>query len=415
MLERMSIDGMLASGASWQELREAQVRRIAEVNPRVNAIVEVLEASEPAPGPLHGVPLTIKDSIDVAGSVTRAGSKLRALSPPAAEDAPVVARLRAAGAVILAKTNVPDLVSSYETDNLLTGRTNHPSDAERTPGGSSGGEAAAIASFCSAGGIGTDGGGSIRVPAHFCGIVGFKPTHGRIPREGIWPQPGIVTDPGPMARTVGDVRLLFDLIKDPAPAVAATGRIGVMRSFAHPAIVAAVDRAAHRLADLGLAVEEFALTGFEKAPNLWAYFFGALSPNAAILAGGESEAHWTATEFHKPAPVSEPAAVRDALARREAYRVEAARQMAAFDAVLMPPCAIPAFRHRERRYDVAGQSIGQFAAMTSATLWNLLGFPALVVPYGTTEDGLPVGVQLAGKPNADELVLNLGERLTQDH
>src|SRR5271156_6230827 len=163
-------------------------------------------------GPLHGVPISIKSSIDVAGLLCECGSVLRKGNVPS-EDAPLVKRLRAAGAIILGNTNVPEFLMAYETDNLLYGRTNNPWDLSRTSGGSSGGEAAAIASGCSAGGVGSDGGGSIRVPAHYSGICGLKPTPGRVPSTGHFPssagpfaQLGVV---GPMARTVRDVERLF--------------------------------------------------------------------------------------------------------------------------------------------------------------------------------------------------------------
>src|SRR5208282_3219783 len=169
-------------------------------------------------GPLHGVPVSIKSSIDVAGHLCEAGTRLRA-GHIAADDAPLVARLRSAGAVILGVTNAPELLMAWETDNLLYGRTNNPWDLSRTSGGSSGGEAAAIAAGCSAGGVGSDGGGSIRVPAHFSGICGLKPTPGRIPATGHFPTSvgpfallGVV---GPMARTIEDLKVLFEVIQGP--------------------------------------------------------------------------------------------------------------------------------------------------------------------------------------------------------
>ena len=173
-------------------LAEAHLARISEINPKINAFVQVdiegalrqARAAENAitlgqkAGPLHGVPISIKASIEVAGFRCEAGTKLRA-GYCAKNDAPLVARLRKAGAIILGTTNTPELLMAWETDNLLYGRTNNPWDLTRTAGGSSGGEAAAIASRCSAAGVGSDGGGSIRVPAHFCGICGFKPTDAR--------------------------------------------------------------------------------------------------------------------------------------------------------------------------------------------------------------------------------------------
>src|SRR5580658_470546 len=219
------------------QLVDAHLSRIRELNPKLNAFVTVdaerartqaksaeaglgTAVKSNSIGPLHGVPISIKSSIDVAGLPCECGSILRkGYIPP--EDAPLVARLRAAGAIILGNTNVPEFLMAYETDNLLYGPTNNPWDLSRTPGGSSGGEAAAIAAGCSAGGVGSDGGGSIRIPAHYSGICGLKPTPGRIPSTGHFPgsagpfaQLGVV---GPMARTIGDVQKLFEVMAGPDP------------------------------------------------------------------------------------------------------------------------------------------------------------------------------------------------------
>src|SRR5271170_6697744 len=214
------------------ELVEAHLARIQKLNPKLNAFVQVdpegalrqARAADEAlvrkenPGPLHGVPVSIKSSIEVKGLRAESGTRLRA-GFVATRDAPLVSRLRDAGAVILGNTNTPELLMAWETDNLLYGRTNNPWDLTRTPGGSSGGEAAAIAAGCSAGGVGSDGGGSIRVPAHFSGICGLKPTPGRIPATGHFPASagplallGVV---GPMARTVADLKVLFEVMQGP--------------------------------------------------------------------------------------------------------------------------------------------------------------------------------------------------------
>src|ERR1700737_4886747 len=212
------------------ELVEAHLARIEELNPKLNAFVQVdaerarqqarvaeadLSRGEKL-GPLHGVPLSIKSSIEVAGLRCESGTKLRA-GLVAASDAPLVARLRQAGAIILGVTNTPELLMAWETDNLLYGCTNNPWDFSLTSGGSSGGEAAAIAAGMSAGGMGSDGGGSIRVPAHFNGICGLKPTPGRIPATGHFPVSvgpfallGVV---GPMARTMDDLKILFEVTR----------------------------------------------------------------------------------------------------------------------------------------------------------------------------------------------------------
>src|SRR6476646_1390172 len=257
------------------ELVESHLRQIRDCNPRLNAFVlvmaeEALAAAKQAEaavmrddslGLLHGVPVTVKDSFDVAGLPTMAGSTLRE-GHSAEADATSVARLRAAGAIILGKTNCPEFLMNYESDNFVTGRTNNPWDLDRTPGGSSGGEAAAIASGCSAGGLGSDGGGSIRVPAHFCGIAGLKPTPGRVPATGHFPSlgypGGLVGVAGPMARNAADLRLLFSVLagydpQDPFSVPvplrngAGTPRIGIWEQFGSvpvdPQIRAAVRRA----------------------------------------------------------------------------------------------------------------------------------------------------------------------------
>src|SRR5260370_25860315 len=214
------------------ELVDAHLAKIERLNPRLNAFVhvdakqvrrEALAADAAvmngrALGPLHGVPISIKSSVAVAGLRCEAGTRLRA-GFVATHDAPLVARLRNAGAIVLGVTNTPELLMAWETDNLLYGRTNSPWDIERTPGGSSGGEAAAIAAGMSAGGVGSDGGGSIRVPAHFSGICGLKPTPGRVPATGHFPECGgpfaLIGVVGPMARTVADVKALFEVMQGP--------------------------------------------------------------------------------------------------------------------------------------------------------------------------------------------------------
>src|SRR5215467_7420544 len=214
------------------ELADAHLDKIQRLNPELNAYVNVdpervrIEARVAEAslangailGPLHGVPISIKSSLDVSGMKCESGTRLRA-GYIAKSDAPLVARLRQAGAIVLGVTNTPELLMAWETDNLLYGRTNSPWDLERRLGGSSGGEAAAIAAGMSAGGVGSDGGGSIRVPAHFSGICGLKPTPGRIPATGHFPASAgpfaLIGVVGPMARTVRDVELMFQAIAGP--------------------------------------------------------------------------------------------------------------------------------------------------------------------------------------------------------
>jgi len=429
------------------ELVEAHLRQIESRNPALNAFVTVraeqalaeakacgaaLARDEPL-GLLHGVPITVKDSFDVAGLPTRAGSRLRT-AHPAARHSTAVARLVSEGAILLGTTNTPELLASYETDNAITGRTNNPWDLERTPGGSSGGEASAIAALCSPGGLGSDGGGSIRVPAHFCGIAGFKPTPGRIPTTGHFPSlgypGGLTTVAGPMARTAEDLRLLFaalagydpeDPFSVPLPLRkpdALRPCLGVWEQFyevpVEAEIRAAVHQAAKLLEDAGCALEEFAPGGMERAPNVWALLFSqwpslALRP---LLEGREAEAHWTLLESLAPAPPTAGELLVN-LAARDRMRAALVRRMEGLAAVVMPVCGIAAFRHRERRWKVDGREIGLFQAMMPAVVANVLGLPAVTVPIGLSREGLPIGVQLLGRPFEDELLLDLAVRLEQ--
>src|SRR5580700_7979106 len=201
---------------SPQELFQLHLEQIAELNPAINAVVEVLQFSEPRPGPFSGVPFSIKDSIEVEGTVCSAGTLGYRNAPKSTRDATLVARLRAAGAVPVARTNLPDMLFAFESDNLLFGRTNNPYDLSRTSGGSSGGEAALIASCGSPFGLGSDAAGSVRLPAHYCGIASLKPTSGRLARTGhVPPASGWVEalwQIGPMARHVEDLQALMRIL-----------------------------------------------------------------------------------------------------------------------------------------------------------------------------------------------------------
>ena len=233
-IRNLPLRALAASLGRGEISSEAVVRafldRIEAVNPRLNAVVQLraegaleeARAADRVPaekrGALHGVPMTIKDSLDTAGLVTTGGTKGRAAFVPA-EDATVVRRVRAAGAIVLGKTNTPDLTLSYETSNLVYGRTNNPFDVSRTSGGSSGGAAAIVAAGGSPVEIGSDTGGSIRLPAHCCGIAGIKPTAGRVPRTGhIINYEGasqFLTHIGPLARHVDDLALVLGIIAGP--------------------------------------------------------------------------------------------------------------------------------------------------------------------------------------------------------
>jgi Asp-tRNA(Asn)/Glu-tRNA(Gln) amidotransferase A subunit family amidase len=428
------------------ELLEVHLKQIAAHNSKINAFSVLLEeqartaavqAASAMTGALCGVPLTVKDSFDVEGVPTLCGSRLRR-GHRAARDSTVVARLRSAGAIILGKTNCPEFLMNYETDNHVTGRTNNPWDLERTPGGSSGGEAAAIAAFCSAGGIGSDGGGSIRLPAHFCGICGLKPTPGRVPATGHFPvignPGGLLGVAGPMARTARDLQLLFQVLagydpEDPfsapvplrAPEVKGI-RIGVLEQFynvpVEPGIADAVRNAADMLVQLGFGVERFVPQGLERAPNVWSFFFTELPAVAMreLIAGREQDIHWSGAEMlqrMKDLPEPSGKTVLEQLAARDRMRASLLRQMRDVPVLLWPACGVVAFRHRQRAWATPAKSIGYFEAMFPLTPVNLLGLPAVVIPFAMNTEGIPVGVQLIGRPYEEEVILEVAAILEE--
>ena len=415
------------------EVAEAYLRRIARLNPLLNAVVTLdplaVERAREAEaavmrgaetGPLHGVPLTVKDTIVTRGLRTTSGSRLRAQFVPEA-DATAVARVRAAGAIVLGKTNVPEMAIPYECDNPVFGRTNNPHDTGRTPGGSSGGEAAALCACLSAAGLGSDLSGSIRVPAHFCGVVGLKPTTGRVPGDGHFPPAvgafalGAVV--GPMARRVEDLSLLFNVLTGTrGPAAAADVRgWRVARFVDESAPVSAethdaVGAALRALGEAGLVVVDERPPGLRRAIDLWPALFSRASATQlretygddeeaagplvrAVLAAAERNREHDADEFAR------------ALAERDRLREALAGWMKTTPLVVAPVGAVPAFEHGARRVEVGGQQLSLFRAFGYSRAANVLGLPAAAVPAGRSREGLPLGVQVIGRPFDDEAVL----------
>jgi Asp-tRNA(Asn)/Glu-tRNA(Gln) amidotransferase A subunit family amidase len=437
------------------ELAEAHLAKIERLNPKLNAFVHVdservrsearnAEAAvmhDEALGPLHGVPISIKSSLDVAGLRCEAGTRLRA-GHLATEDAPLVARLRQAGAVVLGVTNTPELLMAWETDNLLYGRTNSPWDLERTAGGSSGGEAAAIAAGMSAGGVGSDGGGSIRVPAHFSGICGLKPTPGRVPATGHFPASGgpfaLIGVVGPMARTVGDLRALFEVMQGANEGDACAApvslrwpsddetkqlRVGYFEDDGRTPITAetraAVQTAAKALQDAGLQVEPFRPEGLEEARVLWKKFFvGAggmlIRPMFCGRVGDLSPILKQFLEWSAAEPPLTGEGLLDAWIGRDALRTRFLEQMRKYPILLCPAAAIPAFRHGERSWTIEGKTVEYLDAWSYTEWFNLLGNPAAVVPVSSSSKGLPIGVQIVGRPWEEEQVLTVAATLEQE-
>jgi Asp-tRNA(Asn)/Glu-tRNA(Gln) amidotransferase A subunit family amidase len=425
-----------ARDVSPVEVAQMCLDRIAELNPALNAVVtvapDVLDRALAAEGALmrghvlgglHGVPLTIKDTIETAGLRTTSGSTVRQDYVPTV-DAPAVARLKAAGAIILGKTNAAEMAMDYTADNLVFGRTNHPQDPKLTPGGSSGGEAVAIATEMSPGGLGSDLAGSIRIPAHFCGIAGLKPTTGRVPGELQFPPStgpyslGAVI--GPMARSVSDLRLMFRVLSGDHGSevqlkgirVAWYGDDGVTPVTDDTARI--VQAVASALTDEGFVTEERRPPHVERGNELWLKLFSRASvvQLRRWYAGREREGgafvKWRlATADQTPPPTLDEYIA--SWMERDCLREELLRWMETTPIIIAPVGATPAYEHDTLKVTVRGETFGTFRAFSYAQTFNLFDLPVVTVPAGRSAEGLPIGVQIVGRPNAEEVVLEVAE------
>jgi amidase len=430
---------------SVAELAEAHIRQIERLNPEINAFADFdaervraqarqLDSGRETRGALHGLPVTIKSSIATAGYRCEIGSLIHKGETPR-EDAVVVARLRAAGALILGTTNCPEFLMAYETANLLYGATRNPWDLERTPGGSSGGESAAIAAGMSAAGLGSDSGGSVRVPAHFTGICSLKPTPGRIPGRGhLLPCVGpfsILGAIGPMARTTGDVALLFEtlsgqdpddpvsppvVLRHPSPEELRAKAIGFFEDDGlvpvTPETRGAVNDAAQALREAGFRVEPFRPRTLEPLRKLWWKFFvqcGAMFYEPEI----RNERARLSPIFNEFLEIAEAAGplnateLLNAWAELDLLRAKALAEMREYPVLLCPVASIPAFRASERAWTIDGKSVEYLDAMRFTQWFNALACPAAVIPVGGSPEGLPIGVQIVARPFDDEIALGI--------
>jgi amidase len=430
---------------SVAELAEAHIQQIERLNPELNAFADFdaervraqarqLDAASGPRGALHGLPMTLKSSIATAGYRCEIGSLLHKGEIPA-QDAEVVARLRAAGALILGTTNCPEFLMAYETANLLHGRTRNPWDLDRTPGGSSGGESAAIAAGMSAAGLGSDSGGSVRVPAHFTSICSLKPTPGRIPGRGHLPPCvgpfSILGAIGPMARTIGDVALLFKslsghdpldpvsppiALRDPSSDELRTKAIGFFEDDGlvpvTPETRAAVNDAARALREAGFRVEPFRPRTLEPLRKLWWKFFvqcGAMFYEPEIR-GNRGKLSPIFNEFLGIAEAAGPLTATELLnawAELDVLRAKTLSEMSEYPVLLCPVASIPAFRQNERAWTIDGKSVEYFDAMRYTQWFNALACPAAVIPVGASLEGLPIGVQIVARPFEDEVALGV--------
>lgn len=434
---------MLRGGRiSPRELLEEHISRIERLNPVLNAIVDFDPDSlrhhlKTLPqGDLHALPITIKSSIATAGFRCEIGSSLNRGYLPSA-DAVAVSRLRQQGALVLGTTNCPEFLMAYETDNLLYGRTNNPWDLDRTPGGSSGGEAAAIAAGLSAGGLGSDSGGSVREPAHFVGICSLKPTAGRIPAQGHLPPCvgpfSTLGSIGPMARTIKDVELLFRIASHAANTHSVYQRCSDLDArqvsigwFEDDGLVpvtpetrVALRDAVEVLSKRGFHLRPFRPGALEEVRELWHIFFvqcGAMFYEPTIASRRE-ELSPIFREFLGIAEAQPPLTAMSLLqawARADLVRSRLLAEVEETPVLLLPVASTPAFRHGERQWIIDGQEVSYLDSMRYTQWFNLLDAPAAVVPVGRSNDGLPIGIQIAGRPLQDELVLAVARVLDDE-
>lgn len=419
--------------------------QIEFLNPALNAIVTFNEAAcdeaEKASaeilagrvrGPLHGVPFTVKDAYDTAGIRTTSGSLLFGDNVPQA-DATIVARLRAAGAILVGKTNLPEFCLGVETENRLFGRTLNPWGAERTPGGSSGGEAAAISAGMSALGVGSDQGGSLRLPAHYCGIVGFKPTLGRIPVTGHRPDTlHQFATAGLMGRYVEDVRLGLSVAQGadhwdwysqvPMRSTMATDfgklRIGyvVGDTFGplQPEISGAVLEVAGQLRGFVRSVSEVPVDSVLNidCDILSEGLYRAEGERflSKVIEGKENLLHpWIGKELGRA--TRELSDYLDAAARVEHLRREVQALFGQFDVLVCPVAPIVAPVFGRDHIVVNGEQRRLRSVNRALQPFNLCGNPAISVPYCLSSDGMPIGIQIVGDKYQEETVLGVAERL----
>ncbi len=389
------------------------ISRIDAYDPQLRAFVAVdreralADAANPPPGPLHGIPIAIKSNIDVAGLVTTAGLEGRRHIAPAAADAPVVARLRAAGAIILGHVNMHEAAVGATTDNEAYGRTMNPHRIGHTPGGSSGGSGAAVAAGLCVAALGTDTLGSVRIPAAYNGIFGLKPTPGLVDDTGLVPLSKRFDAIGPLARSVDDLVIMMAAMADIAPAspVSKIALLDVVgRTEVERAVRKGYELAASLLEGLGNAVQTYAFDVDLPKVRLGA-FVEALDEGRAYYAddlvrdpGGFSDSLLGLFGFAASSPA-------EAKARGAAEVARAATTLHAIladaDAILLPTSPQVAFAHGS-----APVTQADFTALA-----NVAGLPALSLPAGWSDDGLPVGVQLVGRAGGEATLLALARSL----
>jgi len=431
------------------EVIQAHLNRIEAVDADVNAIVTIADSALAAAkdaeaavmrgdklGPLHGVPFTIKDSIDTAKVLTQRGSPIFKGRMPEL-DATSVARMKAAGGILLAKTNLPEFSYWVESDNLLSGRTNNPWDLTRTPGGSSGGESAAIAAGMSPLGLGTDLAISVRGPAAQTGIVSLKATHGRIPMTGIWPRvPRRFWHVGPMARSIRDLELAFSQLAGPdgldgfssstVPFDAGADlpplrplRIGWMVGPGFgpvdPEVAATVRAAADALQGIGFSVEPVGIPALEKDFALDVYNrLHVMEMKAAFIeatAGRNDNEIYLMAKTMLAMPETSMADFIDAGQAAERIRDGYAQYFQQYDALITQVLPVPAYKHGVSEFIIDGQKVDATYQQAATVPLNITGLPGISMRFGTSREGMPINVQIVGSWQAESTILHIASLL----
>ena len=439
------------SEVSPVEVMQAHLDRIEAVNPKVNAIVTIaddaLKSAKEAEaavqrrdelGPLHGVPFTVKDSIDTAKVLTQRGTPIfRGRTPDT--DATSVARLKRAGGVLLAKTNLPEFSYGVESDNLLTGRTKNPWNLDLTPGGSSGGESAAIAAGMSPLGLGSDLAISLRRPAAHTGVVSLKATHGRVPMTGIWPrEPRRFWHVGPMARSIRDLSLAFSQLAGPdgqdgysssaIPFDAGVGsdkkrslRVGWLVEAGFGPVdretASTVEAAAEALKNFGNTVEsvripalerDFALDVFTRLHVL------EMKPGFVETTVERSEDEiGDMARFMLSLPDTPAADYIDAAQAAERLKDGYAEYFQKYDVLLTPVLPTPSFKHGQPELLINGQTVNIMGIISATTPLSVTGLPGVSMRFGTSHERMPIGVQIVGSWQAESTILHVASLLEQ--
>ena len=430
------------------EVVQAHLDRIAVVNPKINAIVTLaggaLKAAKAAEaavlagdelGPLHGVPFTVKDSVDTADVATQRGSPIFKGRVPDV-DATSVARMKKAGGILLAKTNLPEFSYWIESDNLLSGRSNNPWDVTRTPGGSSGGESAAIAAGMSPIGLGTDLAISVRGPAAQTGITSMKATHGRVPMTGIWPRaPRRFWHVGPMARSVRDIALAFSQLVGPdghdafatstVQFDAGIGRqphrqlrvgwmVGPGFGPVDPEVAATVKAAAEALKDVGVIVEQVSIPALERDFALDVFnrlHVMEMKPAFAEATAGHENEMYKMAKTMLSLPDTSMKDYIDAEQAVERLRDGYADYFSRYDALITHVLPIPAHKHGVEEFKIDGQTVDATYLQGATVPLNVTGLPGVAMRFGTSKEGMPINVQIVGKWQAESTILHVASLL----